>query len=292
MKENIMSNTALNVLQGILYTSNNKKLSSLVSAEMRQEVIQVLQSNENGLKRIKQLESRLFKLFVPFVEALVAPGISLHYVLRKKYIDKCVQGAIAQDFTQIVNLGAGFDPLFYRLSQKFPSVTFIEVDQEKTQRHKRDIFPNKPENLIFQSVDFTKQKIDDRLNELSQYDANKKTYFIAESVLMYLQLDEVNDLFQRLSKLTHADIEFVFTFLKPKKRQNILLKWYLSKKSEQYRWFIHRDKIAEFITEYGFILEETISSKELIKKYAPHDNVKSFDDELVARVKKRISLSM
>jgi len=53
---------------------------------------------------------------------MMIPGLMIHYVLRKNAIEKFTRNAIQEGAEQIVNLGAGFDSLLYRLAHELPGV--------------------------------------------------------------------------------------------------------------------------------------------------------------------------
>ena len=62
------------------------------------------------------------------IERITIPGILLHYALRKKCIAKLARSALANGGTQVVVIGAGFDPLSSELQREFPTALFWEID--------------------------------------------------------------------------------------------------------------------------------------------------------------------
>ena len=270
MKDDEVSSTALTVLQGVLYTGNQEKFAHLVSDSMKEACIKILSSSQVGRKKLKQLDCKLFTLFVPLAEKLMIPGLSLHYVLRKKYIEEFTRDAINRGFKQIVNLGAGFDTLAYRLSQEFNDVTFIEIDHPATQVHKAEaLLKNNIENLHFLSVDFAKQNLKDELINFNNFDSEKETIFISEGVLMYLPQESVRDLFNSLKEITNSDMEFIFTFIEPmsenKDSYGILLDIYLKIKGEHLLWDIKKSEITDFIKSLNYE-EQSIADADYFKK--------------------------
>ncbi len=274
MKEDKVSSTALTVLQGILYTANRKKFSHLVTDDMKEACKKILKSSKEGQKRLKQLDNKVFNLSVPIIEKLMIPGITLHYVLRKKYIEEFVREAIKRGFNQIINLGAGFDTLAYRLSQEFNSVDFIEIDHPATQVHKEEaLIKTKIDNLHILSVDFSKQNLEDELKKFKNFDSDKKTIFISEGVLMYLNEDSVRDLFNSLKKLTNSDMEFIFTFIEPMSENRdsygMLLNLYLKIKKEHLFWNIKKGKIANFLKSLDYEQKFLIDTDSFKEMYLP-----------------------
>src|SRR5438876_10636291 len=69
------------------------------------------------------------------IERITIPGILLHYALRKKCIAKLARSALANGGTQVVVIGAGFDPLSSELRREFPTALSWEIVHPATQRH-------------------------------------------------------------------------------------------------------------------------------------------------------------
>lgn len=275
MKEDRVSSTALTVLQGVIYTSQKEEFAHLVSAEMIDSCKKILNSTKEGEKRLRQLDSKLFNRFVPIVEKLMLPGITLHYVLRKRYIEDFVREAIGRGFEQIVNLGAGFDTLAYRLSQEFGWVEFIEIDHPATQLHKQEVLiESSIDNLHLLSVDFSKQNLEDELNNFEKFDSSRRTIFISEGVLMYLSEEHVKDLFDSLKNLTSSDMEFIFTFIEPMRENRdsygVLLNLYLKIKNEHLFWDIKKSEIAPFLKSLNYKQQVLIDSDKFKEMYLPN----------------------
>lgn len=291
MKEDKVSSTALTVLQGIIYTSNRKETSHLVSSEMREACTKILNSSKEGQKRLKKLDSRVFNFSIPIIEKLMIPGITLHYVLRKKYIEEYAREAIKRGFNQIINLGAGFDTLAYRLSKEFGDINFIEIDHPATQEHKKEaLIDTKRDNLHLLSVDFSKQNLKDELKNFKGFDKDKNTLFICEGVLMYLNEESVKELFVSLKELTNSNMEFIFTFIEPMSENpnsyGLLLKLYLKVKSEHLYWSIKRDKLAEFLKSIDYEQKELIEIDYFRNNYLNNiDSITLHEGEFIAVAK-------
>jgi O-methyltransferase involved in polyketide biosynthesis len=71
------------------------------------------------------------------LERSVIPGITLHYAVRKRFLEDAARAALADGATQLVVLGAGFDTLALRLHREMPGVRFVESDHPATQGLKR-----------------------------------------------------------------------------------------------------------------------------------------------------------
>lgn len=274
MQDDQTSSTALTVLQGLLYSARQADLSHLVSQETIDACTKVLQATELGQKRLKQLDCKLFRASVPIIEKMMLPGITLHYVFRKKQIEDFVTEAIERGFTQIVNLGAGFDTLAYRLAPKHPEVSFIEIDHPATQALKAQALDQTGlTNLHYLPVDFAKQTLETELNQFSAFNPDLDTIFISEGVLMYLDIKDVQTLFHSLKALTHHQMEFIFTFIEPmsehKDSYGWLLSFYLRFKKETLYWDIKRDELADFVAELDYELQTIIGPDEFKQRYLP-----------------------
>src|SRR5881628_1983967 len=103
---------------------------------------------------LKIIRQSWFRPIAKLIERMTIPGILLHYILRKKCIAVLVRSALVNGTTQVVIIGAGFDPLSFELIQDFRSARFWEVDHPATQRHKLRAFPRIGiERLHFVAVD-------------------------------------------------------------------------------------------------------------------------------------------
>lgn len=271
MKENEASSTALSVAQGILYTAQNKRYIGLVSDELRDCTQRILNASDAGRKRLKQLDNWLFRKMVPVAESILMPGITLHYVLRKRGIEDYALKALSEGITQVVNLGAGFDTLLYRLSQKYPKVNFIEIDHPATQVLKQQFFTESGEahaNLHCLPIDFTHQTLEHELANCPNYKPEQPTLFISEGVLMYLKETEVSHLFEVLKKLSQSRLSFVFTAIEPEDNaHNSLLKRYLQNKGESILWFMPKTKLATFIQQQDYVFEGIDTEPDLSQRY-------------------------
>jgi methyltransferase (TIGR00027 family) len=278
VKEEQASSTAFTVVQGILYTARRSDLRGLVDDEMVKACHKILAASQEGQRRLRQLNSFWFRGIAKLLERLTLPGITVHYVLRKKFIEDYVLESVAKGATQVINLGAGFDTLAYRLSQENPEVNFIEIDHPATHKVKVEALsgPDTPkDNLHFIPVDFAKQKLEDVLRESSAFDKDRSTVCIVEGVLMYLDISDVSHLFQALKELIHAPVRCVFTAVEPMsehpKSFGPLLKLYLAMKGEPMNWTCLCRDMPAFVEEQGYTLGMVADADEFKKRYLSSD---------------------
>lgn len=290
MKDDQASSTAFTVLQGLLYTAKRPEYQHLVSEEVIKAAQAVLSTSESGQKRLQQLESDWFLRLVPILEWLMMPGITLHYGLRKRFIEDVTLEMLGNEVIQVVNLGAGFDTLAWRLHSQYPSVQFIEIDHPATNQLKEKALlqaDNSAENLHWVSVDFNRQSLKEALQSFSAFDAAKKTLFICEGVLMYLQQADVVELLSNIRQLSGSGTQCVFTCVEsinsPKNNMGLLLKWYLKYKSEVLQWNIEAGLLAGFLHKQHYELLKIADSETFKKTYLKnHPNPRLYRGEYIA----------
>lgn len=278
MKPDEASFTALTVAQGILLRAGIPNTAKLVTDEVRDALNKILSSSKEGKKRLAQLKNPLFKNMLPLMEKLIMPGISLHYVLRKLYIEDYALKCIKEGVTQVINLGAGFDTLCYRLSKRFEDVNFIEIDHPATSRLKAEAFKNEPckdKNLTLIQVDFTQQTLEDSLAPHPQFSNDRPTLFISEGVLVYLTEDQVRHQLRILREMTKIKPKLIFTYSEPdalKKQNNaIILRLYLKMKGEPLNWTIMSNELGDFLQNNCYELISTKTPIEFFSNYLNND---------------------
>src|SRR5262249_25067193 len=115
-------------------------------------------------------------------------------MVRTRFIDAALERAIADGATQVVILGAGFDSHAYRFEQALAGARVFEVDRPVTQALKRQrvqaAFGDPPANLTYAAVDFAREDLPTGLARYG-HDRSRRTFFIAEGLLMYLPEEAV-----------------------------------------------------------------------------------------------------
>ncbi len=275
MKEDQPSSTAFTVLQGLIYISNTQEHGYLVPKDMVPVATQILQSCKEGQKRLKQINSPLASMSVKLREYLMLPGITLHYILRKNYIEDKTRAAIADGVTQVVNLGAGFDTLAWRLCQLNPRVNFIEIDRPATQNIKTNalltVDSPAPENMHFLGVDTTIDDLRTILAEFAPFEADRPTLYICEGMMMYLEEPGIHRVFDTINALSGAGTQLLFTFLEPEgtEKNNLrgLLFNYLRIIGEPIMWSLESENVAAFLQNRECELLELVATDELKQLY-------------------------
>lgn len=276
MNQSQASQTAYIVARGVLHTIRKPHFSNLVDQHWEQTYTELLSSTFTGRKNLKQLDSFLYRQLFNLIEWSILPNIRLHYVLRKKYIEAYCREMIEQKaITQVVNLGAGFDSLTYRLSKEYTDIQFFEIDHPATQQDKSIALAQNPQfnkNLHAVPVDFTYQTADTELQQLSAFNQEQTTLFISEGVVMYLTEQHVIQLLDSIKKLSTGKHFFIFTAVLPMKKRGLrsfLLKHYLKNKSEPVLWLQTPETLEHFLNEQNYTLNKIVDSQYFRQHYLP-----------------------
>lgn len=279
MQDSKPSSTAIVILKSIVFLSLDSQRGHLVPKEVGKISTEFLETQTLNQKEfIKVVKAKWFHHFIWFLERLLLPGIILHYVLRKRYIEEATVGVINKEaIGQVVVLAAGFDSLACRLSKRFPQIRFIEVDHPATQRSKRCIFEEMDlllPNVTFLAVDLSKDKLEEKLLTIRHFNLQTNTLFIAEGITMYLDESQINQLFSSISNCSSFGSRFIFTFMEKQedgtidfKRTHSIVNFWLNWNKEKFRWGISCAEMSNFLRGRKFLLEEISTDSNLRSRY-------------------------
>jgi len=189
------------------------------------------------------------------IEPIVLPGIILHYLARKRWLENVVVVALQSGCEQVVVLGAGFDTLAWRLHRAWPKTLFVELDHPGTQTGKTTalscLVPGG--NLRFLPCDLGRELPSVCLGRLPEFDSRRRTCFVAEGLLMYFTLDRVTRI---LGDLAHVatDSILAFTFMERgphgqaafRGRQSWIDAW-LKLRREPFAWAVAPAELDSFL---------------------------------------------
>jgi methyltransferase (TIGR00027 family) len=276
------SRTALLIAASMVLLHSDPKRSHLVSqtsADLCAQVLETYSSQTRWLLRI--VRQNWFRPIAKLIEQVTIPGILLHYALRKRCIAKLVRAALVKGATQIVILGAGFDPLSLELHQECSGAQFWEIDHPATQRHKlRALTKIGAGRAHFVAMDLSAKAFDSRALINSSFDPNQRTCWIAEGFLMYLAPDVVSSLIRTVQELSAPSSEFVFTFMEKQSDDRIrfhtqrsVVDWWLRRRGEPFVWGSTRPELVEFARPWRVVrffdhhelreLESTVSDERI-----------------------------
>jgi methyltransferase (TIGR00027 family) len=218
----------------------------------------------------------MFRAAVAWVERATVPGMMLHYLLRKALLEEYARQAIREGCAQVLVFGAGFDTLALRLSREHRNVAFVEVDHPAAQCLKREVLNTRklqPENLRLLPIDLTGPQA---LSELAASEAlsrDSETLFIAEGVLMYLDLPAVDRVFELCGRYGSRS-RFAFTFMERLedghvafRNQNRHVDAWLRRRGEPFRWGVPCGELPSYLSHRGFTARSIVATDELRERY-------------------------
>lgn len=280
------------VARGVLYVASVPRWRFLVAPEAESLAGALLRSVSPHEKRFQRgmKRSAFLRGLIAFVERLVAPGILLHYALRKRFLEEEVTRALADGFRQVVILGAGLDTLGLRLHERHGGVRFVEIDRAATQQYKRRLLGQSAEgeetavsraNLHLLAADLGERPLPEILRDCPAFDRALETLFLAEGVLMYLAEADVRRLFAgvRDSLAAPARCRVAFTFLEVQPNGEAdfahsgrLLRFWLRRRGEPFLWGIGQADLPDWLAPFGLRVTGTIATPEALRaRYFPEE---------------------
>jgi methyltransferase (TIGR00027 family) len=273
------SRTALLIAASLVLLHRDPKYSDLVSRTSADLCAQMLEGHSGQTRLfLRIVRQDWFRPIAKLIERLTIPGILLHYALRKKCNAGLVRSTLIDGATQVVIIGAGFDPLSLELHQQFPSVQFWEIDHPATQRHKLRSFSEiGTERLHFVALDLSGATFDGRALIKGSFDPTQRAVWIAEGLLMYLTPDVVSSLMKTSKSLTAPGSQFVFTFMEKQSdgrirfdSQSKLVDWWLRERGEPFLWGATRSELVDFARPWR------------VARFFDHDHLRALASGLTA----------
>jgi methyltransferase (TIGR00027 family) len=215
-------------------------------------------------------------------ERATIPGLMLHFMLRKRWIERAVREAIGRGCRQVIVLGAGFDTLCARLAAELPAVRFIEVDHPATHAVKRAALAGSPVELI--AADLARVPL---ASALAGRLAPEPSAFVAEGLLVYLTPAELAALFAAVAALQPAGSEVVFTVMEPAADGRLrfhnatwLERALLALWKEPFKSAVPRERLQRLAAEHGYDLQAYADLAQA------HPELRLARGELVARARR------
>src|SRR5262249_60830292 len=145
------------------------------------------------------------------------------------------------------------DPLSSELQREFPTAQFWEIDHPATQRYKVHACSEIGiERVHFVAVDLSSTTLDREILIRSGFDPAKRTFWIAEGLLMYFPADIVSSLMKTLSSLSAPSSELAFTFMEKQgdgqlrfDSQTKLVDSWLRRRGEPFLWGTTRSEVDD-----------------------------------------------
>jgi methyltransferase (TIGR00027 family) len=137
-----------------------------------------------------------------------------HVLLRSRFAEERLRGAVARGVTQLIVLGTGLDTFAYRQPPWASALRIYEVDHPASQAAKRARLEAAgiaiPSNVTFAPIDFEHDTLASGLARAG-FDPAAKTFVSCLGVLVYLTSEAIAELFAFVASLP-AGSECVFTF--------------------------------------------------------------------------------
>lgn len=285
MKDHQPSATARFVASGISYVATDHRLGTEVPERMT-ELNQHMLSAWDG--------SHFSRRKIGLLQRLSIPGIYPHFVLRKRWIERLAENAIAGGVTQLIILGAGLDTLSLRLKEAHPDLQCLEIDHPATQHVKKRAVAKIADHPTFLELDLSKQTMQDCLLDSDAYNPQAQTLFVAEGLFMYLQEKDVREVFHFVRDHSGPKSSLIFTFMKEQApgnyqfgNESALVKLWLKVKQEAFLWGLPLDAVDEFTESNGLTLTSSSGESEFrTELLAPeHRNILLAQGEQVAWAK-------
>lgn len=203
-----------------------------------------------------------------------APAMELWVALRTRYIDECVERALAAGVAQVVVLGAGLDTRAARLASA--GVRFFEVDHPASQEEKRSRlaalqgYPLRATTFV--ACDFEHDDFIERLTSAG-FDPNRRSVFVWEGVVYYLVEEAARSTLRRIATELHPSSLLVFDYLNSHmarsserlRDEDRAMKGIIEELGEPMRYGI--DDPAPLMWESGYRFLRTVSFDELALQY-------------------------
>jgi len=276
VRANRPSTTAALVAAATIYLARDPELAHLVpegAAAWSARCLGALSAP--GLAVTRALTHPLLRWGPRLAERATVPGLLLHFVLRKRWIEDAVRACLAQGRAQVVVVGAGFDTLGARLGGAFPRVRFIEIDHPATQAVKRLALSRgtAPDNLHLVSADLARVNLARALDG-APYRRDEPSVFVVEGLLMYLRDVEVAAVLAALAALQGSPGSVILTVMEPAPDgrarfhnatplvQRLLAAW-----NEPFTWAVRRADIVAWLAGAGLRLQAMADSDELRARF-------------------------
>jgi methyltransferase (TIGR00027 family) len=140
-------------------------------------------------------------------------GQLLWFGLRKRFVADEVQAAIEAGATQLLVVGAGFDPLATSVAQRRPDVLCVEIDAPPTAEPKRTGIERsglaRP-NLHVLAIDLSQRPLAEVLQAVP-WQSDARSVVVAEGLLMYLRPADVEAFLRALAQTTGSGSRIVLT---------------------------------------------------------------------------------
>jgi methyltransferase (TIGR00027 family) len=250
--------------------ARDPSLTALVPADVERPLEAMLREDGGGAWFRYAVAHGWSRALVRQLERAILPGIILHFLARKRWIERAVKSLLDEGFTQVVVIGAGLDTLVWRLHLERTRVSFWELDHPASQAPKaaalKGLAP--ASNLMMLPLDLRNELPSAVLGASNRFSRDRRTCFVAEGLLMYLPEERVWAVLADAAQFKGAVV--VFTFMEPDPTGNaafrggssVIEKW-LRARSEPFAWGMPRSSVADFLAPIGLQVRSIAGADEL-----------------------------
>ncbi len=219
-----------------------------------------------------------------FFNTAVLPAYDHYLLARKLMVRRIMEEKIRDGVTNVVTLGAGFETASLFASADFPDVMFYDIEQDPTYSTKVKALDTIPQEVIesgelgsgaitavnvesdsykingnFRLIraDLSKESIDELLLRHG-FDRSKKTLVVVEAVLMYLEENDVEALFDDLHDLNESqedDILYVYASFMDRFKLSALSTSTQGRSNELIKSILPPEKVLKFMNACGVKVE-------------------------------------
>ena len=219
-----------------------------------------------------------FSLIRKIFSKIIGPkGIYEYVIVRTRYIDAVFKQALEEQFDQIVIFGAGFDTRALRFKNAIQKTRIFELDAAITQQAKIHQYHkchlSIPQKVSFVAIDFDKETLSDKFDEAGFY-KNQRSLFIMEGLLMYLQPESVNELFQTIQNYAGKRSWIIFDYVYASVIRNEGIYYgedeiikTVTVSGEQWHFGIEKGELGKFLDKYAFKVVNQKDALQLEKTY-------------------------
>lgn len=227
------------------------------------------------------------QLFIKVMDTFYIPGMTEHFLFRKKLVEGRVEAAISDGIRQVIVMGAGLDMLAPRSAEKHPGVNFFEIDLPGTQRTKLQMLKEygyvSPSNCTFKEADLAQSKLEMALFGESRFDPDAPSLVVLEGVLMYLSESEVKSLFSTMRRLFRGQLMVVFGAIAASDKDAgfkvKIMNALLNRGREGTKWHCASADMPKFMGDIGYEIISWLPYKNLQKIYRSESEIVALPEE-------------
>ena len=225
-----------------------------------------------GLKGTAIVKVPLLRRLAPRIFETILPGGMWFETARTRHMDAVLRAEVEAGAHQVVILGAGLDSRAYRLRDELATASVFEVDHPVTAAVKRErleaVFGGRPDHVAYVEIDLDREDLAERLAE-SGFNPAARTIVLWSGVVPYLEEEGVAASLRWFASGTGPGSAICFDYL----WQEVVdgddsyygakqLRQRVEAGGEPFRFGIPRGRTAEFVEQFGLVLEEDLGPED------------------------------